>query len=436
MQDTRLKVVVVVAAQEIRKQAQLEGMPSLVANGTERPGQATRALKVPTVKQEPPTVCCDGYQDIESFTKEGTSHAQQFGDQDMVGNGMDVEDMNGEPFQCYLAQREGLTKEDGDDSSSVRDDSEVRTQVDTSNFESSCTTTPKMSAEEMEAQWRFRGPPRGVTDPEEYTLCEGFLQAGHCRLGAQCVLAHSSEELLEWKQRHPGCLQLNDIDKGYAENLLEKWLNAVDQSSVMVTALDGVRVHHSPELNLSVSDKNCTNLWTFTLKCQPNFCLSHIALLHDSDRSYFSIDSIFCCSAKGPVDPADEAAIELKDYALLHGSAHPPAIGKGTQEWHQPAGQCNTQGHAGSSEAVYTVRLRFSADVHGSFQQTIVFDFGFDPVLALSVSVCTTSTYAESTEEELLLSGLRWDCGDPTSVIVPYQVPEQTDETEKRPSSS
>uniref|UniRef100_UPI00358DDE83 probable helicase with zinc finger domain isoform X2 n=1 Tax=Myxine glutinosa TaxID=7769 RepID=UPI00358DDE83 len=402
-------------------------MPSLVGNGTERPGQAARGLKVPTGKQEPPCVCCDGHQDIEAFAKEGASRVQLFGDRDKVGNGMDTEGMNGQPFQCDHTQREVLAKEDGNNYS-VQDASEVQIKGDASNFESSCPTIPKLLAGEMEAQWRFRGPPRGVADPEEYALCEGFLQAGHCRLGAQCVLAHSPEELLEWKQRHPGCLQLNDIDKGYAETLLEKWLNAVDQSSVMVSALDGIRVHHSPELNLSVSDKNCTNLWTFTLKCQPTYRLSHIALLHDSDRPYFSIDSIFCCSSKGPEDPADEESIELKDYALLHGNAHPPAIGKGTQEWHQQAGQCNTQGHAGSSEAVYTVRLRFSADVHGSFQQTIVFDFGFDPVLALSVSVCTTSTYAESTKEELLLSGLRWDCGDPTFVIMPYQVPENTDE--------
>ena len=48
--------------------------------------------------------------------------------------------------------------------------------------------------------WKYRPPPRGVGS-EVYTLCSTVQAGGSCSFGFQCVEAHSSEELKEWKER-------------------------------------------------------------------------------------------------------------------------------------------------------------------------------------------------------------------------------------------
>ena len=48
--------------------------------------------------------------------------------------------------------------------------------------------------------WKYRPPPRGVGS-EVYSICSAVQSGGTCSFGTQCVEAHSSEELKEWKER-------------------------------------------------------------------------------------------------------------------------------------------------------------------------------------------------------------------------------------------
>ena len=73
--------------------------------------------------------------------------------------------------------------------------------------------------------WHFRAPPRGLT-ADAYTLCE---DASACRYGAQCVEAHSPDELAEWRERFQyrkmklqRACEKELFGKSYTEEILER----------------------------------------------------------------------------------------------------------------------------------------------------------------------------------------------------------------------
>ncbi|KAJ8283665.1 hypothetical protein COCON_G00025150 [Conger conger] len=266
---------------------------------------------------------------------------------------------------------------------------------------------------EVQDGWQFRPPPRGVTSSEEYTLCKRFLEQGLCRYGAQCTSAHSQEELTEWQKRYASRLirlkqqqESKHFTENYMEALIEKWMNSLSPEKVLSDYLDGVNVEHSSDLSVTVTTKKSSHSWTFSLLCKPARSLYRIALLYDAHRPHFSITAV----AAG-----DASAQMLQEV---------PAA---CQEW-TGAGLAQN----GMDHCLYTVTVGFSTEIFGTFRQTIVFDFGSEPVLMQRVMVDAASIedleHLKQARQQLLMTAKRWDSSCKT--IVEFG-PNETMELEK-----
>ncbi|XP_013914314.1 PREDICTED: probable helicase with zinc finger domain [Thamnophis sirtalis] len=261
--------------------------------------------------------------------------------------------------------------------------------------------------------WQFRPPPRGVTSSEEYTLCKRFLEQGICRYGAQCTSAHSQDELTEWQKRYASRLIKLKQQKenkqclgSYMESLIEKWMNSLSPEKVLSECLDGVRVEHSPELSITVTTKKSHQMWTFAVTCKPARMLYRVALLYDAHRPHFSIMAI----------SAGDSTTQIKQE-----------VPETCQEW---VGGKMTQN--GTDHSVYKISVAFSTEIFGTFRQTVVFDFGTEPVLMQRVMIDAASTedleYRMNARQQLLTTAKRWDSTSKT--IVEFE-PNETTELDK-----
>uniref|UniRef100_A0ABM5FNZ7 Probable helicase with zinc finger domain isoform X3 n=2 Tax=Pogona vitticeps TaxID=103695 RepID=A0ABM5FNZ7_9SAUR len=272
-------------------------------------------------------------------------------------------------------------------------------------------------AEELEEGsqdgWQFRPPPRGVTSSEEYTLCKRFLEQGICRYGAQCTSAHSQEELTEWQKRYASRLIRLKQQKenkqclgSYMESLIEKWMNSLSPEKVLSECLDGVRIEHNPELSLTVTTKKSQQMWTFALTCKPARILYRVALLYDAHRPHFSITAI------SAGDRTTQVSQEVPSNC---------------QEW---IGGKIAQN--GIDHSMYKISIAFSTEIFGTFRQTVVFDFGTEPVLMQRVMIDAASTedleYRMNARQQLLTTAKRWDSTSKT--IVEFE-PNETTELDK-----
>ncbi|XP_067314224.1 probable helicase with zinc finger domain isoform X5 [Pseudorasbora parva] len=281
---------------------------------------------------------------------------------------------------------------------------------------------------DVQEGWQFRPPPRGVTSSEEYTLCKRFLEQGLCRYGAQCTSAHSQEELTEWQRRYASRLiRLKQQQEGkhftenYMEALIEKWINSLTPERVMNDCVDGVTVEHSSDLSITVNSKISSHSWTFTLFCKPVRTLHRIALLYDANRPHFSITAVSAGDASAQV---------------------PQEVSEGgCQEW-SVAGLVQN----GMDHCLYTVVVSFSTEIFGTFRQTVVFDFGSEPVLMQRVMVDAASIedleHLMQARQQLLMTAKRWDSSCKTivefvpnenmdlerSLLTRYQIPLSADQ--------
>ncbi|MGH0175328.1 UNVERIFIED_CONTAM: hypothetical protein FKN15_070417 [Acipenser sinensis] len=264
--------------------------------------------------------------------------------------------------------------------------------------------------EDVQEGWQFRPPPRGVTSSEEYTLCKRYLEQGICRYGAQCTSAHSQEELTEWQKRYASRLislkqqqESTQSAGSYMEALIEKWMNSLSPEKVLSDYLDGVSVEHSPGLSVTVTTKKSSQSWTFSLFCKPARMLYRMALLYDAHRPHFSIGAV------SAGDGANQIVQEVPDNC---------------QEW---VGGNIAQN--GLDHCVYEVVVRFSTEIFGTFRQTIVFDFGFEPVLMQRVMVDAASIedleHLMQARQQLLITAKRWDSSCKT--IVEFEPNETAD---------
>ncbi|XP_051994990.1 probable helicase with zinc finger domain isoform X1 [Xyrauchen texanus] len=249
--------------------------------------------------------------------------------------------------------------------------------------------------EDVQEGWQFRPPPRGVTSSEEYTLCKRFLEQGLCRYGAQCTSAHSQEELKEWQQRYASRLiRLKQQQEGkhftenYMEALIEKWINSLMPERVMNDYVDGVTLEHSSDLSITVNTKKSFHSWTFRLFCKPVRTLHRIALLYDANRPHFSITAV------SAGDASTQLPQEVSERAC--------------QEWSGAGLEQNGMDHC-----VYTVVISFNTEIFGTFRQTVVFDFGSEPVLMQRVMVDAASIedleHLMQARQQLLMTAKRWD---------------------------
>ncbi|XP_006886330.1 PREDICTED: probable helicase with zinc finger domain isoform X2 [Elephantulus edwardii] len=257
--------------------------------------------------------------------------------------------------------------------------------------------------------WHFRPPPRGITSSEEYTLCKRFLEQGLCRYGAQCTSAHSQEELAEWQKRYASRLiklkQQNEnkqLSGSYMETLIEKWMNSLSPEKVLSECIEGVKVEHSPDLSVTVNTKKSHQTWTFALTCKPARMLHRVALLYDAHRPHFSIVAISAGDSTTQV--SQEVPENCQEW-----------IGEKTQN--------------GLDHYVYKVGIAFNTEIFGTFRQTIVFDFGLEPVLMQRVMIDAASTedleYLMHARQQLVTTAKRWDSSSKT--IVDFEPNETTD---------
>uniref|UniRef100_A0A8C6KTW6 Probable helicase with zinc finger domain n=1 Tax=Nothobranchius furzeri TaxID=105023 RepID=A0A8C6KTW6_NOTFU len=248
--------------------------------------------------------------------------------------------------------------------------------------------------------WQFRPPPRGVTSSEEYTLCKRYLEQGLCRYGAQCTSAHSQEELMEWQKRYASRLirlkqqqESKHFTENYMETLIEKWMNSLSPEKVLSDSLEGVTVDTSSSLSVTVSSKKSSHSWIFSLLCKPARKLFRIALLYDAHRPHFFITGV-------------SAGERLQ------------AVPKGCQEW--TPGEEAVATDNGLDHCVYKVAVSFSTEIFGTFRQTIVFDFGSEPVLMQRIMVDAASIedleHLMAARQQLLMTAKRWDSSCKTIV--------------------
>uniref|UniRef100_A0A3P8RZT3 C3H1-type domain-containing protein n=1 Tax=Amphiprion percula TaxID=161767 RepID=A0A3P8RZT3_AMPPE len=247
--------------------------------------------------------------------------------------------------------------------------------------------------------WQFRPPPRGVTSSEEYTLCKRYLEQGLCRYGAQCTSAHSQEELMEWQKRYASRLirlkqqqESKHFTENYMETLIEKWMNSLSPEKVLSDSLEGVNVETSSSLSVTVSSKKSAHSWIFSLLCKPARKLYRIALLYDAHRPHFFITGV-------------SAGERLQ------------VVPKGCQEW-TPSEE--TPADNGLDHCIYKVAVGFSTEIFGTFRQTIVFDFGSEPVLMQRIMVDAASIedleHLMAARQQLLMTAKRWDSSCKTIV--------------------
>ncbi|XP_027873210.1 putative helicase with zinc finger domain isoform X2 [Xiphophorus couchianus] len=281
--------------------------------------------------------------------------------------------------------------------------------------------------EEVQDGWQFRPPPRGVTSSEEYTLCKRYLEQGLCRYGAQCTSAHSQEELMEWQKRYASRLirlkqqqESKHFTENYMETLIEKWMNSLSPEKVLSDSLEGVTVETSSGLSVTVTSKKSSNSWIFSLLCKPARKLFRIALLYDAHRPHFFITGV-------------SAGDRLQ------------SVPKGCQEW--TPGDDSAAANNGLDHCVYKVAVGFSTEIFGTFRQTIVFDFGSEPVLMQRIMVDAASIedleHLLAARQQLLITAKRWDSSCKTiveftpnetvadlerSLLARYQIPLSADQ--------
>ncbi|XP_071507736.1 probable helicase with zinc finger domain [Diadema antillarum] len=253
--------------------------------------------------------------------------------------------------------------------------------------------------------WKYRPPPRGAV-ADEYLLCADRLK---CRFGQQCTYAHSEDELAEWKERYryrqmkyqrARDKQLNGMS--FVEQLFERWMNSPTPLSVLTEALDEVKVSVNSDANVTVSSKNSTHSWIFTLHCKPSKQLQNVGLLFDVHRPHFCIASLLMGDSKR------QASQELPDSC---------------QEWSSKMGtnnNINPFNSAKSKERIYRIKVRFTSQIFGTFRQSVVFDFGTEPALMRRISVDSVSPTdqkeLEEVRETLMCVSERWD-GTNVSIV-------------------
>lgn len=200
--------------------------------------------------------------------------------------------------------------------------------------------------------------------------------------------------------------------KSYTEQLLEKWLQAPSPDKVMKEKLDGIEETCSNELVTTVSSKVSKREWTFVLKTRR--MLKAVALLQDAHRNHFMLKQVF------PAEPR-----QSKRSGLAAGNKVVEAELTSDQEWviQSPDARYTEPISDASPMLEHRVKVIFSTEIYGTFRQTVVFDFGDEPVLAKHICVdvipVTDVDKIQEIKKEMVLSATqRWDTDN--SIIIPF----------------
>ncbi|KAL1517728.1 hypothetical protein ABEB36_001459 [Hypothenemus hampei] len=227
---------------------------------------------------------------------------------------------------------------------------------------------------DMGKKWLYRTPPRGFTD-KSYEICENWEFNNSCRYGAHCIKAHGEHELAEWQQRYryrevklQGAIKKHLFGKSYTEKLVERWVKSHNPNELMCNKIYGVDATCSKPLSVSVVSKNTFFNWTFTLKTCKR--LKAVALLQDTHRMHFRISSFY----------AKDIKVELQN----------------DQEWIAPELL-----QASYTVIEYKITVDFKTQIFGTFRQSIVFDFGTEPLLVQHLCVDLINESNRDTLQEI-----------------------------------
>lgn len=254
-------------------------------------------------------------------------------------------------------------------------------------------------------EWKWRPPPRGHS-AESYSLCENYVENNICHYGNQCADAHGVDELNEWKERLEyrkkrlqRARETELYGKTYTEQLLEKWYSASSPEKVMKEKIEGVDESCSSELVTTVSSKTSKREWVFMLRTKKP--IKAVALMQDLHRNHFVIKQIL---------PADVRAKKGGKEVELTSD----------QEWVAPIPEKQEPENT-TVNLEHRVKIVFSTDIYGTFRQSVVFDFGTEPVLVKHICVdvipVTDADKIQEIKKEIVnTTAERW-CEDNAEVI-------------------
>lgn len=122
---------------------------------------------------------------------------------------------------------------------------------------------------------------------------------------------------------------------------------------------------------------------------QPARMLHRIALLYDANRPHFFITAV----------SAGDASTQVPQQVCEGGC----------QEWTGVGLMQNGMDHC-----LYTVEVAFRTEIFGTFRQTVVFDFGSEPVLMQRVMVDAASIEGKDFIFNSMMSGLAGEIQSPS----------------------
>ncbi|XP_070542881.1 3'-5' exoribonuclease HELZ2-like [Ptychodera flava] len=230
--------------------------------------------------------------------------------------------------------------------------------------------------EDNDRVWKFRAPPWSVKDPGQLTLCPSFHTGTVPAHQTLCGMAHSEEELHEWKERvayrRMKLSQKESKDMLFLRQIIETFDDSESEPlSVMVEDTSDCRVvllgkHH---VHLQATDGHpFQHSFNFeTDKGQRN--LQSVGLLLDPCRSFFSI--------KEASTPGGTGGRQVASASDIH-----------------------------AENGKYHITVSFTTDRQGIYNQWVIFDFGEKPVVVKRLLVTAGSIADLTTEGHLQHDGI------------------------------
>ena len=160
----------------------------------------------------------------------------------------------------------------------------------------------------------------------------------------------------------------------------------------MQETVSGVTCAVDKDTNVTVEEKVCQTSWEFSITTKR--ALHTVALLQHEHRQHFGIDVV-----KHIGLDANNTTIFVKTLACPY-----------NQEWVHPE-----RGPPPSACAsnVFKVKVNFNTSIFGTFRQTVLFDFGSQPLLSRGVCVdvvpVSQAASLRSIKETILSTADKWD---------------------------
>lgn len=201
--------------------------------------------------------------------------------------------------------------------------------------------------------------------------------------------------------------------KSFTEEILERWLQAPNPAKILREKVDGVEATCSSDLTTTVSSKVSKREWTFVLRTKR--MLRAVALLQDANRNHFSLKQVY------PAEPRPKKS----GQGGSGGNKVVEAELKSDQEWvvQHPDARYTEILSESSPTLEHRVKVVFSTDIYGTFRQSVIFDFGTEPILVKTLCVdvipVTDVDKIEEIKKEIVLStAKRWEKDN--AEIVPF----------------